>query len=74
MSQCGSCTCVKDSAEHRVSRQEQLILTRLHHSANRAGQDLCVLLSQVDSSHGGDIINIIIFSGTTHICAKDVCD
>lgn len=60
--QYGSRTCLKDSAEQWIRWQEGLILAWLHHRANHGGQDLCVLLSQVDSSHGGHIINVVVFS------------
>lgn len=59
----GFCTCVKYSAQRRVGWEKELILAWLNHRTNHGGQDLCILFPQVDSSHGGHIINVVIFSG-----------
>lgn len=54
----------EDSAEHLLRRQEGLVLTWLHHGADRGGEDEGVLLSEVHSSHGGYVVNIIVFPAT----------
>lgn len=54
---------MKDPAEQQVGCEEELVLAGLDHRAHHGGQDLCVLLRQIHASHGGDVVDVVVFSG-----------
>lgn len=60
--QSGYCTWEQDSAQHQAWWEEELILAWLDHRAHPGGQNPCILLPQVDSSHGGYVVDVIVLS------------